>query len=146
MCWVMGLPDDLRNNYNNYYIYFSANRGALFLPYDNDRCLGILQDWPKDLKNQKYDEVNDINGNFNQCPLVLRFLTGGSNNSHPVHQASKDKYLQYCREYAFKYLDTSKFQEFTNQFTYAPSKDISSGGSYNDSFSVYASAKKATLN
>lgn len=146
LCWAFGMPDDLRNNYNNYYVYFSKNRGALFIPYDNDRCLGLLQDWPMDMKGQTYDSPYDVNGNFNQCPLVLRLISGGSNNSHPVHQASKDKYFEYCKEYAAKYLDNNKFQEFTNQFYYAPSKDITSGGSYNDSFPTYASAKKATLN
>ena len=146
LCWVFGLPDDLRNNYNNYYVYISKNRKALFIPYDNDRCLGILQDWPMDLKNKAMDDPYDVNGNFNQCPLVLRLVTGGSNNTYTVHQESKNKYMEYCKEYALKYLDVSKFQEYTNHFYYAPSEDISIGGGQNETFATYATAKLGTLN
>ena len=147
LSWLFGLPDDLRNNYNNYYIYFNKNNKALFIPYDNDRCLGLRFGWDKDLKNVRWDETEAIGSSgFNQCPLILRFVSGGSNNSHTVHQASKDLYHQYCVEYATKYLDTSKFQEFTNHFTYAPSKNINEAGPNNDTFATYASNKKATLN
>ena len=46
MSWVIGNPDDLRNNYNNYYMYFnSSNDKAIFIPYDYDRCFGIMKDW-----------------------------------------------------------------------------------------------------
>ncbi len=35
-------PDDIRNNYNNHYIYFRKDNGkALFIVYDNDRPFGI---------------------------------------------------------------------------------------------------------
>ena len=146
LSWVFGLPDDLRNNYNNYYIYFNKDNKAVFIPYDNDRCLGVKNGWDKDLKNVRWDETDAIGiGGFNQCPLILRFVSGGSNNSHPVHQASKDLYHQYCIEYANKYLDNSKFQEFTNHFEYAPSKNINEAGPENDTFATYASNKKATL-
>ena len=147
LSWVFGMPDDLRNNYNNYYIYFNKNNKAMFIPYDNDRCLGLRYGWDKDLKNVRWDETEAIgSGGFNQCPLVLRFLSGGSNNSHPVHQASKDLFHQYCIEYANKYLDNNKFQTFTNHFEYAPSKNVNNAGPDNDTFATYASNKKATLN
>ena len=147
LSWIFGMPDDLRNNYNNYYIYFNKDNKAYFIPYDNDRCLGLRYGWDKDLKNVRWDETEAIgSGGFNQCPLILRFVSGGSNNSHPVHQTSKDIYYQYCVEYANKYLNDTRFQEFTNHFEYAPSKNISHAGQDNDTFSTYASNKKATLN
>ena len=44
--YFLGNPDDLRNNYNNYYIYFRADNGkAVIIPYDYDRCLGITVDY-----------------------------------------------------------------------------------------------------
>jgi spore coat protein CotH len=43
--WFLGNPDDLRNNYNNYYLYFTPKGKALFIPYDYDRTLGISHDW-----------------------------------------------------------------------------------------------------
>ncbi len=46
VAYVLGNPDDLRNNYNNHYVYFGKTSGkAYFIPYDWDRCLGITRDW-----------------------------------------------------------------------------------------------------
>ena len=40
--YMIGNPDDIRNNYNNCYIYFMADTGrAVLIPYDLDRGLGV---------------------------------------------------------------------------------------------------------
>ena len=40
--YFAGDPDDIRNNYNNHYVYFRKDNGkAIFIPYDNDRTLGV---------------------------------------------------------------------------------------------------------
>ena len=40
--YIIGNPDDLRNNYNNCYIYFRADNGKmLIIPYDMDRGFGV---------------------------------------------------------------------------------------------------------
>lgn len=40
--YILGNPDDLRNNYNNCYIYFRADNGKMMIiPYDMDRVFGI---------------------------------------------------------------------------------------------------------
>lgn len=44
--YIIGNPDDLRNNYNNCYIYFRADNGKMMIiPYDMDRGLGVNKDW-----------------------------------------------------------------------------------------------------
>ena len=44
--YFVGNPDDMRNNYNNYYIYFLKSSGkAIFIPYDQDRVLGVTKEW-----------------------------------------------------------------------------------------------------
>ena len=44
--YMLGNPDCIRNNYNNYYIYFRKSDGkAVIIPYDYDRCLGLTADW-----------------------------------------------------------------------------------------------------
>ncbi len=44
--YFLGNPDDLRNNYNNYYLYFRSDNGkAVFIPYDYDRCLGVTVEY-----------------------------------------------------------------------------------------------------
>lgn len=40
--YMIGNPDDLRNNYNNCYIYFRADNGKMIIiPYDMDRGFGV---------------------------------------------------------------------------------------------------------
>ena len=47
--YFAGDPDDIRNNYNNHYIYFRKDNGkAIFIPYDNDRTLGITMGYNPD--------------------------------------------------------------------------------------------------
>ena len=44
--YFLGNPDDLRNNYNNCYIYFLKSTGKMIvIPYDYDRCLGVTVDY-----------------------------------------------------------------------------------------------------
>ncbi len=44
--YFVGNPDDMRNNYNNHYIYFLKSSGkAIFIPYDQDRVFGVTKDW-----------------------------------------------------------------------------------------------------
>lgn len=44
--YMLGNPDCIRNNYNNYYVYFRKSDGkAVIIPYDYDRCLGLTADW-----------------------------------------------------------------------------------------------------
>ena len=43
--FLMGNYDDMRNNFNNYYIYFRLSDGkAVFIPYDYDYSLGLVKD------------------------------------------------------------------------------------------------------
>lgn len=40
--YFLGMPDDLRNNYNNHYVYFrSSDNKAVFIAYDCEICMGI---------------------------------------------------------------------------------------------------------
>ena len=46
LTYFAGDPDDMRNNYNNHYVYFRKSDGkAVFIPYDDDRVLGICVGW-----------------------------------------------------------------------------------------------------
>lgn len=47
--YFAGNPDDYRNNYNNYYVYFLKSSGkAVLIPFDYDRCMGITYSWNPD--------------------------------------------------------------------------------------------------
>lgn len=55
--YFTGNPDDIRNDYNNYYIYFLKSSGkAVFIPYDVDRVFGLTKDW-----NPTGDALTSVN-------------------------------------------------------------------------------------
>jgi spore coat protein CotH len=77
-CYLIGNPDDTRNHYNNYYIYFLADtRKAIFIPYDFDRCFGITKDWNPTgdgmISYNPYTKMTTMGGCDDQVnPLILR--------------------------------------------------------------------------
>ncbi|MGM9873455.1 MAG: CotH kinase family protein [Bacilli bacterium] len=147
MSWVVGSPDDYRNNYNNYYLYFNSNNNkAYFIPYDNDRVFGILKGWSIDTSTQSMDSdrlTGTITENGCGMPLVRRLLVCGS-SSRPIIESYEEKYFAYCKQYANEYLDNDKFVAFTNQFYYS-SKNVSEENE-NLTFQQYAENKLATIN
>lgn len=158
MCWVMGNPDDNRNNYNNFYIYFnSVSNKAIFIPYDYDRCLGILQDWEVHMETVPYHSTKATGRNreWQKNPLMWRLLlktkSGETNQEglkyakdYPYIKEYRDLFVSYCEVYANKYLDVNKFDQFTKAAYYA-NKDIGNAGGSNMTFKDYAEAKLATF-
>lgn len=80
--YLLGNPDDMRSNYNNFYLYFRADTGkAVFIPYDYDRCLGITAHWNPTGDGVTSDnpfsaELNSGNG-AQQNPLILYTIASG---------------------------------------------------------------------
>ncbi len=87
--WVVGNPDDLRNNYNNFYIYFRADNGkAMLIPYDCDRCLGITAQWnptgtgctdddPFSAERLSVDRNDSETDRSQRNPMILYTVTKG---------------------------------------------------------------------
>lgn len=154
VAWVVGNPDDLRNNANNTYFYFnSINNRLSIIPYDDDRCFGILKDWPVDMSELPCDSSRMQGMSYNQngkvwlnVPLLWRIVCEDSSRpQYPMVEAFHELYCSYVATFANKYLDPQLFQEFTNEFYYAPSKDINNPGSDNMSFTTYATNKKNNM-
>ena len=150
--WVIGNPDDMRNNTNNTYLYFSNKTNKMIpIPYDNDRCFGILKDWNIDTSNVPCTTTKRVGANreWNENPLLWRLIISENSSvsysdNYPVISEYKTQYEKYCAEYATKYLNVEKYENFTNQFYYS-NKDISNPGVDNMTFETYAKAKLATL-
>ena len=146
MSYIVGSPDDYRNNYNNYYLYFdSSTNKAYFLPYDNDRVFGIKKDWPIDTSNQEMcsDRLTGTATNDGQgTPLVRRTIVPGS-KTRPIIEEYQNIYKDYCREFAAKYLNVERFKEYTSSFYYS-SKTIDETGE-NMSFKDYALNKNNAI-
>ncbi len=88
VCYLIGNPDDMRNHYNNYYLYFLKDNGkAIFIPYDFDRVFGITKDWdPSGDGMTSYDPftkmttMGGINDQVN--PLILRTVASGGDSGY----------------------------------------------------------------
>ena len=78
--WFLGNPDDLRNNYNNYYVYFTPEGKAMFIPYDYDRTMGISHDWNPSGNGMTKDDpfTKDRGaGGKQECPVYLLTVVKG---------------------------------------------------------------------
>ena len=97
--YFLGNPDDLRNNYNNFYLYFVPSTGkAVFIPYDYDRCLGITYEWnptgngvtEDDPFGSKIAAQDNNNGQSQKNPLYLNTVVKGGWYVEEFSQVLKD--------------------------------------------------------
>ena len=83
--YFLGNPDDLRNNYNNFYLYLKPNGKAVIIPYDLDRCLGITYEWNPtgnavtqiDPFTEEMAAIDGIGAQGQQNPLYLYSVVRG---------------------------------------------------------------------
>lgn len=80
--YLLGNPDDMRNNYNNFYLYFRADNGkAVFIPYDYDRCLGVTAHWNPTgdgvTSDNPFSTTLNADGTHQRNPLILHSVAAG---------------------------------------------------------------------
>ena len=112
--YYLGNPDDLRNNNNNYMLYFSRENGkGYYIPIDNDRCFGIIKDWNPDgngLKDQEvFATINATNKQVNN--LFSSTILSSETNKY------KAIYLNYVK--AIKASDWVKNDTFNELYDIA---------------------------
>lgn len=91
--YFLGNPDDIRQNYNNYYLYFRADSGkALFIPYDYDRCLGVTVEY-----NPSGHALTTDNP-FNHLREAAQ--NGPAEQDNPLFYLSVDMGGYYVKEFA----------------------------------------------
>ncbi len=110
--YFTGNPDDMRNNYNNYYVYFMKSTGkAVFIPYDLDRCMGVTCGY-----NPSGNGMTDVSP-------FSEFAKGtGFNQQNPVYKYSVIRNAYYVNEYSSellsvgssKWLTQSNFEKIYN--------------------------------
>lgn len=108
--YFLGNPDDLRNNYNNFYIYFRPSDGrAIFIPYDYDRCFGITRDWDPTGHAMTLDD-----------PFSTTIAATGARQESPLFIYTVDAGGWYVEEYARRlealsqspWLDPARFAQY----------------------------------
>ena len=159
--YFIGNPDDLRNNYNNCYIYFRKDNGKMIIiPYDLDRGLGVHKDW-----NPSGDHMTN-DSPFNETAIG----NGGSRQKSPLFTKGilnsnfyKNEYVEALRVVgADDILKVSTFEQSFNlakslysadtrtskQYSNAGngvSFDLNKSDGSNLSFKNYINAKTNTL-
>ena len=94
--YLVGNPDCIRNNANNYYLYFTPAGKAYLIPYDYDRCFGINMDWnPWDgmVRADPYT-VDTPNGGCNNPLYTRTILQGGIKKYQTMYQGWLKKVLE----------------------------------------------------
>ena len=94
--WLLGNPDDLRNNMNNTMVYARRTDGKVItIPIDNDRVLGITKDWnPDSYALSTRGIFNPLRaGNYeNEVSLIYQKTILAEKNNH-----SKEMYLNHIK-------------------------------------------------
>jgi len=107
--YFVGNPDDIRYDYNNYYVYFLKSNGkAIFIPYDSDRCFGVTKEW-----NPSGDGMTGVNP-FSTMADGAKVEQENPLFIHTVDEGGLyiDEYVEALNEVAkSKWLTTDKFDE-----------------------------------
>lgn len=82
--YILGNPDCIRNNYNNYYLYFRADGKAIIIPFDYDRCLGLTAQWNP-----------TGSANMNVTPYTRTVAATGGQQNNPLYKKLIDKGAPY---------------------------------------------------
>lgn len=160
--YMIGNPDDLRNNYNNCYVYFRADNGkAVFIPYDMDRGFGVntwnpygngmTTDSPfqnynvcGDQRNPLFKKTIQNNGFFkNEYIDVLKFVA----QSEMLTTAKfKERFDIAAALYSDDSTPSKRYgNAWDYNFTFDYYKTCGAGSSSCMSFKDYINAKKTTL-
>src|SRR5690554_6030010 len=125
--YFSGNPDDMRNHFNNYYIYFLKDSNlAIFIPYDYDRTFGINWDWdPTGNAMTSYSPytlrttMGGVNDQIN--PLILKTIARGSGNDEviakfrlKVLEGLESKFFDINEFYKVYNIHKSKYQNLTH--------------------------------
>lgn len=142
--YFTGNPDDIRNDYNNYYIYFLKSSGkAIFIPYDVDRVFGLTKDW-----NPTGDAMTGVN------PFSTRAESMNIPQENPLYIHTVNAGGYYVEEFreTLKQVAESKWlttEYFTNVYETAyalyaedtrPDKIYGNAGNHKFSMSLQESA------
>ncbi len=110
--YLIGNQDNMRNNYNNHYVYFRPSDGkAIFIPYDCEVCLGCTYAWNPSgnglTEASPYSDIAAGTGEAQLSPLIN--LTIGTNGMY------KQEFAQYLKEIgSSKWMLSTQFEYYYN--------------------------------
>lgn len=150
IAYLCGNFDDMRNNANNYYLYFeSATNIAHIIPYDFDRCFGMGCEGRQNYMTSFSPESTKMqcNGDWQTINLYWRTIctstssASGHNNVERIeeYRALYQKNIEDLINYDV--ISNSAFNSFVNSFPASYRGNPSGTGDGNTSFSNYFNLK-----
>ena len=151
IAFLLGNFDDMRNNANNYYLYFTSGEKpmAFVIPYDFDRCLGAGCEGKQDYMTNFSAESTKMqcNGNWQTMNIYWRTICAStdSNSGHKnverveAYRALYQKNIEDLlnnRDFS-----ATSFTSYVNSFPETYRGDANGDGSGNISFAEYLSRK-----
>jgi spore coat protein CotH len=136
-------PDSLRNNYNNYQLYFRRTDGKMIIiPIDNDRCFGITKDFDpfgNGGANVDFYSNKDCWGNTNENPLLqATIMTKGTK--------AREIYTNFAKALVdSSWLDVNTFNQYVNKAKNSYSEYDFDSESNNLTFENYLNQKLSTF-
>ena len=151
IAFLLGNFDDMRNNANNYYLYFTSgdNPIAYVIPYDFDRCLGAGCEGRKDFMTDFSAESTKMqcSGEWQTISLFWRICctSGNSESGHQNVQRIEEYRQQYQENIEDllnnKIMSTEAFTNYVNSFP-SDYRGLANGaGEGNISFAEYLTKK-----
>lgn len=149
VAFLLGNFDDIRNNANNYYIYFSNKTSMSYvIPYDFDRLLGTgcenrknyMTDFSAD--STKMQCSNDWQSMNIYWKTVCRTTSGHPSRIEEYYNMYTSKIAELINNETFS---PSAFTSYVNQYSSEFNCNPSGAGNDNISFSDYYNLKLAAI-
>ena len=155
IAFLLGNFDDMRNNANNYYLYFTSGENpiAYIIPYDFDRCLGSGCENRKEFMTDFSAESTKMqcSNNWQEINLYWRMIcaSSDSDSGHTNVQRVEDYRAMYQKniEDLLNNGDFSNetFTSYVNAFPQEYRGEANGAGTNNISFADYLSRKIAKI-
>lgn len=155
----LGNPDDLRNNYNNYCLYFRRTDGKMvIIPIDQDRVLGNSREWDPSghalSLTSPFEKKAVGNGNEQVNPLYLKTILNSSSSTRTKYIESLKKVLDsvwatnehFNNIYNLVKNNYETFEKSSINPVVFSLEETYEGTSHNMSFKEYLSNKTKTIN
>ena len=151
IAFLLGNFDDMRNNANNYYMYFTSGENpiAFVIPYDFDRCLGAGCEGRQEYMTNFSAESTKMqcNGSWQALNIYWRTIcTSTDNNSQHKNVERVEAYRALYQKNIEDLLNNgdfsnSSFTSYVNSFPLAYRGQADGSGTDNVSFNEYLTRK-----
>ncbi len=146
IAYLCGNFDDMRNNANNYYLYFASSTDvAYFIPYDFDRCFGAGCEGRSDFMTDFSPESTKMQCNGDWQSITLYWRTVCKNTGHtstPQVEEFRAMYQKNIEDLLNNHIvSNDSFATYVNSFPAEYRGNPSGAGNDNISFGNYLNKK-----